>query len=57
MKKLSTLSFSIAISQYIIQAIYIVYVLYIYIYIYIYIYYIYMYYIKYVCEKHVQLAI
>ena len=31
MKKLSTLSFSIAISQYIIQAIYIVYVLYIYI--------------------------
>ena len=54
MKKLSTLSFSIAISQYIIQAIYIVYVLYIYIYIYIYIY---MYYIKYVCEKHVQLAI
>ena len=48
MKKLSTLSFSIAISQYIIQAIYIVYVLYIYIY---------MYYIKYVCEKHVQLAI
>ena len=54
MKKLSTLSLSIAISQYIIQAIYIVYVLYMYIYIYIYIY---MYYIKYVCEKHVQLAI